>query len=105
MIQPIKDNRRKNAIKKLPKPCWVEAFMIMLLHERAILKQKLTGKPHSPEITLNLSELRRFEELKGGNKTKFTFDSVAETVTLTAPEAIMPEESKIVHNTGIVGPN
>lgn len=109
MIQPIKDTRRKNAAKKaiknLPKPCWVQAFMIMLLHERAILKQQITGKAHVPKITLTLATLKRFEALTSGNETALVFDDVAETVTLTAPEATLPEKPKVIHNKGIVESN
>ena len=103
----IKNVRRDNAAKKRskPKPEWVQAFLIVLLHEVAILKQQLTGKPHTPEITLTLDDLKRFEALKGGNKTSLTFDKVAETVTLTAPKVKLPEVPKIIHNKELVGPN
>ena len=91
MIQPINDNRRKNAEKKkfTPKPCWVEAFMILLLHK------------NGGSLTTSLATLRRFEALKGDNKTKLTFDKVKGTVTITAPEAVMPEKPKVIFETGI----
>ena len=87
MVRREKDNRRKNAVKNLPKPCWAQAFMIILLHK--------TGG----NLTVSLADLKRFEALEGDNQTKLTFDKVAETVTITAPEMIMP---KIVHNKGII---
>ena len=107
MVKPIKDNRRKNAAKKKlqPKPCWVQAYMIFLLHENAILRQKLTGKPQVAQISIPLASLKRFEELKGDNKTILTYDKFKETVTITAPEAILPEEPKIIANKGIATPN
>ncbi len=107
VVKPIKDNRRKNAARKKlqPKPCWVQAYMIFLLHENAMLKQKLTGKPQVAQISMPLASLKRFEELKGDNKTILTYDVVAETVTITAPEAILPEEPKIIVNKGIVTQN
>lgn len=70
--------------------------MILLLHENAILKQNFSGKPQIAQKTVSLADLERFEALKGDNQTKLTFDKVKETVTLTAPEAIMPEKSKII---------
>lgn len=99
------DNAAKKAIKNLPKPCWVQAFLIMLLYERAILKQQLTSKPHPPELTLTLAALKRFEALKCDNETALTFDEVAETVTITAPKAKLPEGPKIIHNKGITEPS
>ena len=91
MIQPIKDNRHKNAEKKKfkPEPCLVQAFMILLLHK------------NGGSLTVSLADLRRFEALGSDNKTKLTFDKVKETVTITAPEAVMPEKSQIIHNEGI----
>ena len=98
MIRLINDSRRKNATKKKlnPKPCWVQAYMIFLLHENAILRQKLTGKPQVAQISISLDSLKRFEELKGDNKTILSFDKVAETVTITAPEMVMPDKPKLV---------
>ncbi len=105
MIKPIKDNRRKNAIKNMPKPCWAEAFLILLLYENAILRQRISGEPKIAQKTVPLANLRKFEALKCDNKTKLTFDKVAGTVTITAPEAVIPEEPKIIHNDGIVDIN
>ena len=107
MIQPIKNSRRTNADKKKwkPDPCWAQAFMIKLLYENAMLKQQVSGEPCLPQIKLSLKQLRQFEALKSDNQTKLTFDKVAETVTITAPEAVMPEKSRIIHNKGIETPN
>ena len=82
MIQPIKDNRRKNAEKKKfqPKPEWAEAFMIMLLHK------------NGGSLTVPLDTLKKFEALKGDNKTILNYDEAAETVTITAPEYKLPEK-------------
>ncbi len=79
-----------------PQPIWVQAFMIMLLHERAILKQQLSGKPHPPQITLSLDDLRRFEALESGNTTTMIYDNVNRAVTIAAPEVIMPDMPKVV---------
>ena len=91
MIQPIKDNRRKNAEKKKFQPSakWAEAILILLLHK------------NGGSLTVPLKTLNKFEALKGDNKTIMDYDEVAETVTITAPEAVMPEKSKIIHNKGI----
>ncbi len=65
----------------------------------------------SAYIQMGLPEYRKylacamFEELKGDNKTTLTYDNVKETVTITAPEAILPEEPKIIANKGIVTEN
>ena len=98
-------SRKRRPAKCEPKPRWVQAFMIMLLYERATLKTKLSGEPHPPQITISLADLKRFEELKGDNQTLFSYDKVAETVTITAPEAVLPKGPKIIHNEGIVTPN
>jgi hypothetical protein len=91
MVKQVKDKRRKNAKKKKfePKPEWVQAFMIYLLHK------------NGGSLTLPLKSLRMFEALKSANLTDLTYDEVAETVTITAPEAKLPEKSKIIHNKGI----
>ena len=101
MVKLIKNNRYKNAEKKkfTPKPCWVEAFMILLLHKNAVLKQKVSGKPEIAQIEVSLADLKRFEVLEGDNKTKLTFDKVKGTVTITAPEAVMP---KIQYNKRLI---
>lgn len=105
----IADNRKRAKARKRrevkPKPCWVQAYMIFLLHENAILRQKLTGKPQVAQISISLASLKRFEELKGDNKTILSFDKVKETVTITAPEAILPDEPKIIVNKGITKPS
>ena len=92
MVNLVKDNRRKNAEKKKfePKPEWVQAFMIYLLHK------------NGGSLTMPLETLRKFEELKSANLTDLTYDEVAETVTITAPEAVMPEKSVIIHEKGII---
>jgi hypothetical protein len=91
MVKQIKDNRRDSAKKKKfqPNPKWAEAFMILLLHQ------------NGGSLTVSLKTLKKFEALKGDNKTILDYDEVAETVTITAPEAVIPEKSVIIHNTGI----
>ncbi|MCK5609118.1 hypothetical protein KAR91_45005 [Candidatus Pacearchaeota archaeon] len=96
----IADNRKnRDKIRKRrevkPKPCWVQAYMIMLLHENAMLRQKITGKPQVAQITISLADLKRFEALEGDNKTILTFDKVKQAVTITAPEMILPEKPNL----------
>jgi hypothetical protein len=86
MIQQIKDKRRKRAARKqllegmpTPKPEWVEAFLILLLHK--------TGGT----LTVSVADLERFERLKTNNKTIMTYDNDSQTITLVAPEMTMPE--------------
>lgn len=93
----IADNRKRarkrRAVKCEPKPCWVQAFIIYLLHK------------NGGSMTLPLKSLKKFEAMKGDNKTIMDFDEVAETVTITAPEMILPNGPKIIHETGIVTPS
>ena len=84
-----KASRKRRAVKFEPKPCWAEAFLIYALH-------KCGGS-----VTISLKGLKKFEELKGDNKTIVDFDKVAETVTITAPEMILSDKPKILHNKGI----
>lgn len=67
-----------------PKPCWVQAFMLIMLH-------KLGGSQ-----TISLADLRRFEELDIDNQSVMNYDPVKKTVTITAPEMIMPDKPKLV---------
>lgn len=96
MIQPIKDKRRRKAEKQAlhgmpaPQPEWVEAFMILLLYTKSLLEQQITGEPASPEITVTIEQLEAFKEMKN-NKTLMTFDSINQSVTITAPEIKLPE--------------
>lgn len=92
MIQPNKSvkRRKKNAVERIsPQPCWVQAFMIKMLH-------KLGGTE-----TLTVADLKRFEALESDNKTLFDFNEKTGTVTITAPEMIIPDKPKIIHNQGL----
>jgi len=86
MIRPIKDKRRSRAaLKKVlanlpqPKPEWVEAFLILLLHK--------TGGT----LTVSMRSLENFEKLKTDNKTLMSYDPDNQTVTIRAPEIKLPE--------------
>ena len=82
MIQPIKDNRRKRFKKKnpfMPKPEWVEAFLILLLHK--------TGGT----LTVSLKTLENFGKLKEHNKTLMSYDPDNKLITIRAPEVELPE--------------
>ena len=72
-----------------PQPCWVQAFLIYLLHK------------HGGKLTLSLADLRRFEALKHEHQTSMSYDEVNKTVTITAPEMTEPDKPRIIHNTGI----
>ena len=65
-----------------PKPEWVEAFMILLLHK--------TGGT----LTVSCKSLENFEKLKKNNKTLISYDTNNETITIMAPE-IKINEMKI----------
>ena len=93
MIQPIIDKRRKRAARKKacsglpqPKPEWVEAFLILLLHK--------TGGA----LTVSMKTLKNFEKLEKDNKTLISFDPDNQTVTIRAPEVkkIFVPEKKII---------
>jgi len=93
MIKPIKDKRRARAAKKKepsPKPEWVEAFMILLLH-------KAGGA-----LTVSIKSLENFEKLTKNNKTVFSYDPDNETITIMAPEIKMPEKNIFVPKTKII---
>ncbi len=96
MIKRVENVRRKNAAKKKqpkPQPCWVEAFMILLLHKNAMLQEKLDGKPGAnAQLRVTLADLEKFEQLKGNNQTLMSFDPETQTVTITAPEMVLPEK-------------
>ena len=90
-----KDNKRRlkstrEAARPTPKPEWVQAFMIMLLH-------KVGGS-----LTLSFDDLARFEALQANKQTSLDFDDVARTVTVRAPEYKLPEKKKVIVNEGIV---
>lgn len=72
-----------------PDPCWVQAFLIMLLHK------------NGGSETLSVEALQKFQALKGDNKTILNFDVVAQTVTITAPEMVLPDEPLIIHEKGL----
>lgn len=57
-----------------PKPEWVEAFMILLLHK--------TGG----SLTVSLADLERFEKLDCDKNTIINIDSDKGLVTIMAPE-------------------
>ena len=78
------------AARPMPNAKWVQAFMIMLLH-------KVGGS-----FTLSFDDLKRFEKLKGDNKTSLDFDDLKRTVTILAPEYDVPEKSVIVLNKKII---
>ncbi len=92
MVKPIIDKRRQRAAKKhrlKPKPCWVEAFLILLLH-------KAGGT-----LTVSLKSLAKFEKLKENNRTLMSYDPDNELITIRAPEIKLPEnlvlpEKKII---------
>jgi len=72
-----------------PKPEWVEAFMILLLHK--------TGG----FLTVSIADLERFEKLKSNNHTLMSFDPDNKLITIRAPEMKLPErivtpKSKII---------
>ena len=83
MIQPIKDKRRGLPKKKVeaivPKPEWVEAFLILLLHK--------TGGT----LTVSLKSLENFGKLKEHNKTLMSYDPDNKLITIRAPEIDLPE--------------
>lgn len=92
----VKEKRRAKAAKKkalsgmpTPKPEWVEAFMILLLHK--------TGGV----LTVSIADLERFEQLKSNNRTLISFDPDNKLITIRAPEMKLPErivtpKSKII---------
>lgn len=82
-----KNTRRINAAKKkakalggmpAPKPEWIEAFLILLLHK--------TGGM----LKVPIKSLQKFEQLKTNNKTIFSYDAINDAVVLMAPEIEMP---------------
>lgn len=86
MIRPIKNKRRARAMRKKafdslpsPKPEWVEAFLILLLHK--------TGGT----LTVSTKSLENFEKLEKENKTLISYDPDNETITIRAPEIKLPE--------------
>ena len=84
MVKQIKNVRRINADKKrpIPKPEWVEAFLILLLHK--------SGGP----LVVSWKDLKKFEELKIGDKTQMSWDDENKTVIITAPEMNLPKIKK-----------
>ncbi len=86
MIQPIKNNRRKNAAKKIPQACpeWAEAFMILLL-------AKAGGK-----VSLSLDKLKVFSGIQGEPATKLDYDEETKTVTLSLHEKLEIKKSEII---------
>ncbi|MEE9354786.1 MAG: hypothetical protein V3U75_04275 [Methylococcaceae bacterium] len=85
MIQPIKDRKqrrqkpKKNDSTIKPKPEWVEAFLILLLHK--------TGGA----LTVSLKSLENFGKLKEHNKTLMSYDPDSKLITIRAPEVELPE--------------
>jgi len=76
--------RKQKAQMPEPKPCWVQAFMIVMLH-------KVGGSQ-----TISLADLEKFEALDIDNESVMNYDPEKKTVTITAPEMIMPEKSNLV---------
>ena len=78
MVKPIKDNRRKNAAKKIPEanPAWAEAFMILLL-------AKAGGK-----VSLSLDKLKVFSGIQGEPATRLDYDEENKIVTLSLHEKL-----------------
>ena len=66
-----------------PDPCWVQAFLIKMLHRQG------------GSETISVAGLKRFEALKGDNQTILDFDAVKQTVTIIAPEYVVPEKSNL----------
>ena len=81
MAKPIKNKRAKRTANSIvePKPEWVEAFLILLLHK--------TGG----YLTVSIADLKRFGELKANCNTLMSFDPDSKTVTIRAPEYKLPE--------------
>jgi len=75
----MKDKRRSTKAAITPKPEWVEAFMILLLH-------KVGGS-----LTVSLKSLDNFGKLKRNYKTLISFDPDNNTVTIRTPEVRPPE--------------
>lgn len=100
MIQPIKDKRRRAMKKRFtPKPEWVEAFLIMLLRKGCSCFTCPNREPPLSEdasLTVKLSALKKFEQLKSNNRTKLTLNVDNQTVTLTAPEIKLPEKNIVI---------
>lgn len=83
MVQRIKDRKqrrpKKNDSTIRPKPEWVEAFLILLLHK--------TGGT----LTVSLKSLENFGKLKKHNKTLMSYDPDSKLITIRAPEIDLPE--------------
>ena len=91
MIQLAKDKRRKRSKEKAelpvpPKPQWVEAFLILLLHK--------TGG----QLKVPLKSLENFDKLTGENKTDLSYDAESQCVVLTAPKIniVAPDKRLII---------
>jgi len=66
----------------------------MLLHKTAILQEKIDGKPGvKAHLTISIADLERFEKLKTNNKTQISFDHGNKSITITAPEAKLPDKT------------
>ncbi len=88
MVKQIKNNRRKNAAKKIPQadPAWVEAFIILLL-------AKAGGK-----VSISLDRLKAFTGIQGKNATQLDYDEENRIVTLKLHEklSIKTKKSEII---------
>jgi len=93
--QRKRDKKRRiedanQAARPVPSPKWVQAFLIMLLHK------------NGGSLTMSFDDLARFEALEGDNQTSLSYDDVKRTVTVTAPEMIMPDKKIIVPDKRVI---
>ena len=98
MAKRIKDKRRPIPAAKLqPRPEWIDAILITLLHKVAILQEQVDGEPgRFPEITISVRSLDNFCKLTTNNKTQYSFNPDNQTVTITAPEIPRKEPDQIL---------
>ncbi len=84
--------RNKNSGSKPPKlnAGFVEAFMIMMLH-------KIGGSQ-----TLTMKQLNAFDKASGGKHTEFSYDKETDSVTISAPDYVMPEKPVIIQREKII---
>lgn len=111
MVKPIKNVRRINAAKKgilTPKPCWAEAFMILLLRRGCKCLDCPNREPPlsmDATLTVTVEDLKKFEQLKSNNRTSISFDPENQTITLKAPEIKLPEKNIVVPKRTVIGGN
>ena len=110
--QRNRDKKRRvddanQAARPVPKPEWANAFMIMALYRIACLEAIVHGgmnsAPDGPgKLTMSFDDLKRFEALEGDNKTSLKYDDIKRTVTITAPEMIMPDKKILVPDKRVI---